>query len=323
MQKRLDALLHLALAYHASDLHFHFFKGKLHIEIRSDEKLLPVKTVKDDEKLLKYLQYLANLDLGNLLKPQTGQFEWVIDGEVFSLRFALIQETQMINGVLRILNDQKHIVLAHLALNEAENAYLEKIVKLRTGLFIVSGPTSSGKTTTLYTMLKSAEGKKIFTVEDPVEVRFEDFIQIAVNEAIGLGYMEALKQVLRHDPDIIMIGEIRDEITAKAALHAANTGHLVLTSLHSGSCLQALERLKELGIETAELKNILVGITNQRLYQRIDQKGKAVIFELMNKNALNAYWEGKIIFASLQTQIRKAINKGVIDEKEAQADLLS
>ena len=115
--------------------------------------------------------------------------------------------------------------------------FFKKMLKKPNGLFLISGPTGSGKTTTLYTLLNSIKNKKIFTIEDPIEIYSNRFIQIGINESINLGYDEAIKQVLRHDPDIIMIGEIRDEITAKMVVRAANTGHLVISTIHAASSI--------------------------------------------------------------------------------------
>lgn len=325
MKKRLDALLKLALKHHASDIHFNKFKHEFRIEMRIDDHLRRVKLEPNDAKLIKYLQYLANLDLGNLVKPQTGQFEWVIDDEILSLRFALIHEFQMENAVLRILNDDKRIKLDNLSFKASDNEYLKRIIRQRAGLFIITGPTSNGKTTSLYTMLNSVKDRKIFTIEDPVEIRSNSFIQVGINEAIGLNYDEAIKQVLRHDPDIIMIGEIRDEITAKMAIRAANTGHLVVTSLHSGSCLQTISRLLELGVDYRQLKNVLVGIINQRLYKRKDQDSKLVVMEVMDKKELDYYFKNEVTskdFKSLKDNIYEAIKKGLLDEEEAIKDLL-
>ena len=325
MKKRLDALLRLALKYHASDIHFNNFKNEFRIEMRIDDNLRKVKSENCDYKLIKYLQYLANLDLGNLVKPQTGQFEWVVDGELLSLRFALIHEFQMENAVLRILNNDKRISLDRLSSIDSQNNYLKRVIRQRAGLFIVTGPTSNGKTTSLYTMLNSVKNRKIFTIEDPVEIHSNSFIQVGINEAIGLDYDEAIKQVLRHDPDIIMIGEIRDEITAKMAIRAANTGHLVITSLHSGSCLQTINRILELGVDLGQLKNVIVGIVNQRLYKRKDSEDKLVVMEIMDKDELDYYFKYNSVserFIPLKKQIYAAIKANQLDPIEAEKDLI-
>lgn len=324
MEDRLNALLRLALKYNASDIHITVKSGDVTIEMRIDDVIYKVKSENQDQRLLKYLQYLANLDIGNLLRPQTGQFEWVIDDRILSLRFALIHDIHMDNGVLRILSDNTTRI-TKLSWDSKQNDFFYATIHKRMGLFITSGPTGSGKTTTLYNMLKMAKNRKIFTIEDPIEIRFDNYIQIMINEAIGLDYNEAIKQVLRHDPDIIMIGEIRDEITAKMAIRAANTGHLVVTSLHAGSSQLAIERLLELGVDKRQLQNVLIGICNQRLYKVKNSKDKMVIYENMDKREIAYFFKNGCnshSFQSLTGRIKNAINKGYLDYQEVIKDLL-
>ncbi len=315
MEERLNALLALALRHHASDIHFTRRYDDFMIEMRIGEKIYPVKGKPGDYRLLRYLQYLANLDIGNLLRPQTGQFEWTLKDHNLSLRFALIHELHLDNGVLRILDDQLELDENHLSMIKSQNDFFEKMIAQRMGLFICCGPTGSGKTTTLYTLLKKAKGKKIFTIEDPVEVHYDDFMQISVNEGTGILMDGAIKQVLRHDPDIIMIGEIRDETTAKMAIRAANTGHLVITSLHAGTSLLAIERLLELGVEKGQLENVLLGIATQRLLKRPDSDEKVVIYETLDRGVLLRYLAGESVkgqFFSLEDSLNYAYKKGQI-----------
>lgn len=324
MEERLNALLHLALKYNASDIHITVKPDDVIIEMRIDDVIYKVKSEHRDQRLLKYLQYLANLDIGNLMRPQTGQFEWVIGDHILSLRFALIHDIHMDNGVLRILSDNT-TKITRLSWDSKQNDFFYRTIHKRMGLFITSGPTGSGKTTTLYNMLKMAKNRKIFTIEDPIEIRFDNYIQIMINEAIGLDYNEAIKQVLRHDPDIIMIGEIRDEITAKMAIRAANTGHLVVTSLHAGSSVLAIERLVELGVDKRQLQNVLIGICNQRLYKIKNSKDKMVIYENMDKREIAYFFKNghnSENFYSLTERIKNAINKGYLEYQEVIKDLL-
>lgn len=325
MERRLNALLRLALKHKATDIHFTKIGHDMMIEMRINDAIRKVKTINGDDKLIRYLQYLANLDVANLTKPQTGQFEWQIDDKLLSLRFALIHNPKMDNGVLRILSDDVKVKLDHLSINESQNKFFNQIINYRSGLFITSGPTGSGKTTTLYAMLKGIKHRKIFTIEDPIEIHTDEFIQISINEQINLGYDEAIKQVLRHDPDVIMIGEIRDEITAKMAIRAANTGHLVISSLHAPSCVLAIERMLELGVEKGQLQSVLIGLSNQRLFTKSNSEQKFVIYETMNRDDIEYFFKFQKIsdnFYSLRRSINDAIGHGLLNAEQASRELI-
>ena len=325
MENRLNALLRLAIKHKATDIHFTKQGYDMTIEMRINDVIRKVKTQSGDDKMIRYLQYLANLDVANLTKPQTGQFDWQVDDKTLSLRFALIHNPKMDNGVLRILSDDVKVQLNHLSISEKQNMFFNQIINYRSGLFITSGPTGSGKTTTLYAMLKGIKNRKIFTIEDPIEIHTDDFIQININEQINLGYDEAIKQVLRHDPDVIMIGEIRDEITAKMAIRAANTGHLVISTLHAPSCVLAIERMLELGVEKGQLMNVLIGLSNQRLFTKNQSDQKIVLYETMNREEIAYYFKYQKLsddFYSLKRSINDAIKEGLLEVKQANRELI-
>ena len=324
MEDRLNGLLRLAIKYQATDIHFTNYMHETKIEMRINDIIRPVKVEPGDAKLIRYLQYLANLDVGNLLKPETGQFEWFVDDMNLSLRFALIADTKMENGVLRILNNRYQIDIDNLSIDKKQVEFFKEIINLRNGLFVVSGPTGSGKTTTLYTMLASVKNRKIFTIEDPVEIHAEGFVQIGINSAINFGYDEAIKQVLRHDPDIIMIGEIRDEITAKMAIRAANTGHLVLTTIHAPNCILSIERLLELGVSRFQLENVLVGLASQRLFTKKTGNGKIAFYEIMNRKMIETFFQNKNphIHQPLRETIEAAAKLNIIDANEINKEIL-
>ena len=317
MQERLISLLRLAIKYKASDIHFTVRYQEVKIEMRINGRFYSVKSKYGDYKLVRYLQYLSNLDVGNMLVPQSGQFEMDVDGHNLSLRFSIIHELNFINGVIRILNSELKIDADNLSIIKNQNIYFESLMSKANGLILFTGPTGSGKTTTLYSLLNYARGKKIFTIEDPVEVANDAYIQLSVNEDIGFSYGEGIKQILRHDPDIIMIGEIRDEKAAKGAVTAANTGHLVLSTLHTSRANTTISRLVELGVNENELYENLICISNQRMMINQINNTKIVLYEIMDKKEIDYFRKNNHNsnnFVSIETQIRKGIDNGIFEK---------
>ena len=312
MEERLQALLDLAVRMKASDIHLTGRGEDMKIEMRIGGVMREVKTEAGDQRLIPYLQYLAGLDVGALSKPQTGQFEAEAGGQLLSLRFALISSLGFSSGVLRILNNELVTDAAHLSLVKSQNDHFKSLLRERNGLILFSGATGSGKTTALYALLKEAKGKKIYTVEDPIEIYREELVQLQINEAIGFHYSEAIKQVLRHDPDILMIGEIRDEKAAFGALRAANTGHLVLSSIHASSAALCISRMCELGVPEGALYDVLKTVSCQSL-EVLKNGRKAVFYEIMDGKELayyRRYHRHSVSFLSLDTQLKAAREGG-------------
>lgn len=318
MEKRLLSLLRLALKYKASDIHFTLRGATCRIELRVNEMLIRVKSSHLDLRLLRYLQYRANLDVGCLHIPQTGQFQMEVDGSVLSLRFALIASLNLTSGVLRILNANLKVAADKLSDDADQNAYFKKLFAMSYGLLLFSGPTGSGKTTSLYALLDAIKNsRKIYTIEDPIEVYNEGFVQLQVNESVGFDYAVGVAQILRHDPDVIMIGEIREEKAAKMAVIAANTGHLVVASLHCGSAAGCISRMKELGVGVDNLYEILLALSNQRLLSDVHGH-KHVLYEIMDRTEI-AYFRqnghNSPAFTSIDEQYRKGVNSGLFKEE--------
>lgn len=318
MDKRLSSLLRLAIEKEATDIHFTKRHYDIRIEMRIQDRMHEVKSKSSDIRLLAYLQYLSGLDVGNILKPQTGQFEYEVDGSLLSLRYAVIANINVTNGVLRILNKEIKIDPTKLSTISWQNKCLSEMVNKDSGLILFAGATGSGKTTTLYSLLKSVKHKKIYTLEDPIEVYNEEFVQIQINEAIGFDYGEGIKQILRHDPDIIMIGEIRDEVAAKMAIRAANTGHLVLSSIHATSASGSLSRMMELGVSIEQLKDVLILLSFQKMLYTKKEK-RIVLYEMMDKSELDNYFKNhhySVNYLDISTQLRYLVEKDIIDEEE-------
>lgn len=317
MEERLIALLRLALKYSATDIHFRVIYKEVKIDMRIDGQCRSVKTKFEDYKLIRYLQYLANLDVGNLLLPQTGQFEMEVDGNLLSLRFAVINELNNTDATLRILNSRLKVNADSLSSISRQNSYFKSLLLKDCGLVLFSGPTGSGKTTTLYSLLNTVKNEKVYTIEDPIEVRNDSLVQLSVNEQLGFDYSAGIAQILRHDPDIIMIGEIRDAKAAKAAVNAANTGHLVLSTIHSSSASSCISRMTELGVNENDLYENLLCISNQRMMFDIKNNKKLVIYEIMDRQEIEFFRANKNnsdSFYDIKQQILRGIQDGIFEK---------
>lgn len=317
MEERLMALLRLAIKYNATDIHFTVNYQEVEIEMRINGELKKVKSQFEDYKLIRYLQYLSNLDVGNIMTPQTGQFETEVDGVLLSMRFAVISKLNYTNGVLRILNSRLKIDADSLSIFKRQNSYFKSLLKKDCGLILFSGPTGSGKTTTLYSLLESVNKRKIYTIEDPIEVFHDGFVQLSVNEAVHFDYAEGVKQILRHDPDIIMIGEIRDEKAAKMAVIAANTGHLVLSTIHTSRASSCISRMVELGVNEDNLYENLICVSNQRMMINKNNERKIVLYEIMDEDEIeffHRYKRNSRNFISIQMQKIAGVKNGLFAE---------
>lgn len=317
MEERLLALLRLALKNHGTDIHFTVRNCESTIEMRIDGVCRRVKSKFEDYKLIRYLQYLSNLDVGNLLQPQTGQFEMEVDGNLLSLRFAIVNRLDQSYGVLRILNNNLAINADNLSHLDKQNLYFKSLMQKNCGLILFSGPTGSGKTTTVYSLLKSVSKRKIYTIEDPIEIYNDNIIQLQVNEEIGFDYKKGVEQILRHDPDIIMIGEIRDDKAAKIAVVAANTGHLVVSTIHSSRASSCISRMIDLGVNQDHLYENLLCICHQRMLINKNNKEKVVLYEVMDKKEITYFYKyhtNSKNFLSVDSQIIWGIKNGIFEK---------
>lgn len=313
MEERLLELLLLALKYGATDIHFKSVLSETCIDMRINGMVYKVKEDKMvDGKLIRYLQYLASLDVGHLKEPQTGQFEMEVDKEIISLRFSVINNTNYSDGVLRILNSKLNIDVNKLSLYKDQNEFFKSLLENTHGLVVFSGPTGSGKTTTLYSLLNSLNHKKIYTIEDPIEVYNDKFVQLEINEEANFGYEEGIKQLMRHDPDIIMIGEIRDVKAATYALQAAYTGHLVLTTIHASSSTSTINRLISMGLNEDHLYEELLCVSNQRMAIGLNDE-KHIIYEIMDEKEIKYFRENKENSKNFRS-LRKQIDEGFIND---------
>ena len=324
MYERLLFCLKTALDYHVTDIHFTVREGDVVIEMRIGNTMKRLRRDEKDPAFFHYLMYRADLDVADVLTPQTGRFEETVDGRVISLRFAVVASYHLTSGVLRLLNQMPALTCDRLTDDPEQIRWLKTITRHRSGLYVFSGPTGSGKTTTLYTLLNETENKKIFTLEDPVEVVSGRYVQLQINERQNLSWNDGIRQLLRHDPDIIMIGEIRDNVAAMNAVRCALSGHLVVTSLHSRSCISAIHRLIDLGVSRTQLFDVLDGIVSQRLYDTGDGE-RICVYEIMDRKEIEYYERNGIHsegYTDLRGRVEDAVRKGILPYGAAESDLL-
>ena len=263
-----------AIKDNASDIHVEPDAKLVRVRYRVDGVMHEVMTQRKDlhAAIVSRLKVMAGLDIGERRRPQEGRIHVVADGREIDLRVSSLPTILGEKVVLRILDQSKSIVgLENLGFTGAVLESFRRILTQPYGLIIVAGPTGSGKTTTLYSGLAeiSSIEKNIITIEDPVEYQLPLINQVQVNEKTNLGFANILRQVLRQDPDIIMVGEIRDRETAEIAIQAALTGHLVISTLHTNDSAGAITRLADMGIEPFLISSALTGVIAQRLCRRI------------------------------------------------------
>ncbi len=269
-----DALIADAVAQGASDVHFEPEAGFLRVRYRIDGLLHQVRALHRASwpEMAVRLKVMAGLDIAETRAPQDGRIGLGVGGRPIDLRIATQPTLHGENIVLRILDRQKGIVpLAALGLADDQRAALQRMLARPEGLILVTGPTGSGKTTTLYSVLNhlNTEEVNIMTLEDPVEYPLPLVRQTAVGDASRLDFAGGVRALLRQDPDIILVGEIRDADTAEMAIRAALTGHQVYATLHAGSAVAAIPRLMDIGIRPELLVGNLIGILAQRLVRRL------------------------------------------------------
>jgi type II secretory ATPase GspE/PulE/Tfp pilus assembly ATPase PilB-like protein len=263
-----------AIASGASDIHFEPRRNDLRIRLRIDGRLVDHQVVSADlaGPAVSRVKVIANLDLGEKRLPQDGRTTFVIAGRQIDVRVATSPTVFGESAVLRIL-DRASVPLDidALGFSRAVGDTLRTAAKSPHGMFLITGPTGSGKTTTLYALLQAFAGstKKVLSVEDPVEYHFEHVSQTQVAPHIGLSFATALRSFLRQDPDVILVGEIRDPETAAVAVQAAMTGHFVLASVHANDAIAVLPRMQDMGIEPYQLAAGFKGAAAQRLVRRI------------------------------------------------------
>ncbi len=270
----LNSILHRAIKDRASDVHFEVFPGELRIRYRVDGSLYEIEAPPAHlaAPLVARIKVMSDLDIAETKLPQDGRIELSIDGRPVDLRVATLPTISGESSVLRVLDRSSvSLDLEALGATSEDRSTLARLATLPHGVVLLTGPTGSGKTTTLYAMLTEINDPqvKIVTVEDPVEYDIDGVVQIPIQDDIGVTYANVLRSVLRHDPDKILVGEIRDEETAAVVVEASLTGHLVLSTVHTNDAPSAVARLLDLALEPYLVTATLEAVVAQRLLRRV------------------------------------------------------
>jgi general secretion pathway protein E len=270
----LNALLLQAVKERASDIHIEPYEKELDVRLRIDgvlhKVLSPPKIIQD--ALISRIKIMAHLDIAEKRLPQDGRIRLLLGGRDIDIRVSVIPTSHGERAVMRLLDRKQGLLgLWEVGFSKDDESKCDEYLKRPDGIILVTGPTGSGKTTTLYAALNRihTEEKNIITIEDPVEYQLKGIGQIHVNPKIGLTFASGLRSILRQDPDVIMIGEIRDLETAEIAMQASLTGHLVLSTLHTNDAPSALVRLIDMGIEPFLVASSLTIVLAQRLARTI------------------------------------------------------
>jgi general secretion pathway protein E len=269
-----DYLLRYAFDNRASDIHIESRRSDTLVRLRIDGVLHPVYTLPLGlhAPIVSRVKTLSRLDIAEKRKPQDGRIKTERDGREVELRVSTLPTAFGEKVVIRIFDPEMLVQdIAELGFEPDEKALFESWIDRPHGLILVTGPTGSGKTTTLYSALRALAGPEVnvTTIEDPIEMVWEAFNQVQVQPKLDLGFAAALRHILRQDPDIIMVGEIRDPETAENAIQAALTGHLVLSTLHTNDAVGAVSRMRDLGVPPFLLGSSLLGVMAQRLVRQV------------------------------------------------------
>jgi general secretion pathway protein E len=269
-----NSVLFQAVRQRASDIHFESFERGLVVRYRIDGVLYPVLTPPKhlQASIIARLKILAGLNIAEKRLPQDGRFTIRTAGKDVDLRVSVLPTAHGERVVLRLLEKENKLLnLSEMGFSADRLSVIQQLIQLSHGIILVTGPTGSGKTTTLYAALSqiNAPDKNIITVEDPIEYQLLGIGQMQVNPKINLTFAAGLRSILRQDPDVIMIGEIRDRETAEIAIHASLTGHLVFSTLHTNDAASAATRLIDMGIEPFLVASSVVAVLAQRLVRRV------------------------------------------------------
>ena len=279
-----DMIISEGILSRASDIHVEPEEGGVAVRYRIDGVLRQVMKIPRQAglPLISRIKIMSSLDIADRLRPQDGRARVAVNGQPIDLRVSTLPAQLGEKVVIRILDSRATVKqLDTLGLNPGEADAIKRLLENHEGIILVTGPTGSGKTTTLYSAINQikSEGVNIVTVEDPVEYRMQGIVQVQVQEKAGLTFAAALRSILRQDPNVVLVGEIRDKETAQIAVQASLTGHLVLSTLHTNDAANAVTRLVDIGVEPYKIAASLRGVVAQRLMRKLCPTCKEVWME--------------------------------------------
>ena len=272
--KLVNSMIDYAIRSGSSDIHIEPLEDRVRVRIRIDGVMQEVMSnpISAKDAITTRIKILGGMNIAEKRIPQDGRITTVINGEDVDMRVSILPCVTGEKTVIRILaKNDANLNRKYLGISDRNNEMIDKMIKVPQGIVLISGPTGSGKTTTLYTLLseKNTDEVNIITVEDPVEIRIPGLNQCQVNVKAGMTFASGLRSILRQDPDIILVGEIRDGETAEIAMRAAITGHLVFSTIHTNDAVSSINRLIDMGLEPYMVSSALVGVISQRLVRRI------------------------------------------------------
>src|SRR5438876_1318474 len=279
-----DLIISEGILSRSSDIHIEPEEGGVAVRYRIDGVLRQVMKIPRAAglPLISRIKIMSQLDIADRLRPQDGRARVSVNGQPIDLRVSTLPASQGEKVVIRVLDSRATVKsLDSLGLNPVESEHIKRLLEYHEGVVLVTGPTGSGKTTTLYSCINQikSEGVNIVTVEDPVEYRLPGIVQVQVQEKAGLTFASALRSILRQDPNVVLVGEIRDRETAQIAVQASLTGHLVLSTLHTNDAANAVTRLVDIGVEAYKIAAALRGVVAQRLMRKLCPTCKEVWME--------------------------------------------
>lgn len=311
-----------AIQHDATDIHLIPFEqgARIYFRIngnRSHHKQIPLHHY---HLLLTHYKFTSGMDIGEIQKPQNGSLVFMIDKHRYALRLSTlpVQETESL--AIRILPQDESKELEYLFLFTHQYKHIKHWTTFQSGLILMTGPTGSGKSTTLYALLRKMivdQSKQLITLEDPIEQQIPNILQVQLNPRAGMTYLEGFKAILRHDPDVIMIGEIRDAETASFAINAALSGHVVFSTFHASNALGTITRLLDMGIDRSDLQEALRGVAAMQLVQLNTNnhlKNRAAILEILTEQHIQASIRSEPIplYSTFDHLRRKAMAYGFI-----------